>query len=232
VSEQARPLASLVGVLRALRACCCTAVLASAVALVAAAAKAQDSTPSIAVPRDYDIPAQPLDVALNAYIQASGAQVLYETALTKGRQSTDVKGRLTSEAALEALLSGTGLVAQRIDVDAFVITQSPTHQGPAATESRPDGRFMTALQTGVLEALCRTALTRPGGYKVAIELWIAPTGFVQRSALIGSSGDMQRDRMLLSALRNVSIRMPPPAGFPQPFILAIGPRRETGDCPG
>ena len=211
------------------------AMVAGTIALAASALNAQEASASSATPRDYEISAQSLDVALNTYIRASGAQVLYETALTMGKRSMDVKGTFTPEVALNTLLSGTGLVAHRTDVDAFVITLAPAGiASPSASTIRPDARFMTALQIGILEALCRTSRTQPGEYKVAIELWIASTGSVQRSALVGSTGDAERDRALLSALRNTSIRMAPPAGLPQPFILTIGPRspRETGDCAG
>lgn len=212
---------------------CHSAVLAVMMALIAGGSAAEQNAVPVANLRDYAIPAQALDAALNAYIKTSGAQVFYETLLTMGRRSSDLAGRFTPETALPILLSGTGLVAYRTDVDAFVITPSSSHQaGPAASTTRPDGRFMAALQSGVLEALCRTPVTRPGGYKIAIELWIAPSGAVQRSALIGSTGDTQRDQMLLGALRGASISMAPPAGFPQPFILAVGRRmpQETGDC--
>jgi len=210
-------------------------MVAGILALAASGLNAEGASTSSVTPRDYNISAQPLDAALNAYIRVSGAQVLYETALTTGKRSMDVKGTFTQNVALSTLLSGTGLVAHYTDIDAFVITLAPAgFASPSASTMRPDARFLSALQTGVLEALCRTSQTRPGEYRVAIELWIAPAGTVQRSALVGSSGDTGRDTALLSALRGVSIRMAPPTGVPQPFILTIGPRspRETGDCAG
>ena len=198
-------------------------------------AAAQENSAPAATLRVYGIPAQALDSALNAYIQASGVQVLYETALTKARRSSALDGRFASDVALDMLLAGTGLVARRIDLEAFVITQAPQRKvEPGAMTARPDARFLAALQAGVLEALCRSPQTRPGGYKVAVELWIAPNGAVQHVALVGSSSDAERDHLLRAALHSASIRMAPPAGFPQPFLLAIDRRspQETGDCPG
>ncbi|MDE1174714.1 MAG: energy transducer TonB [Parvibaculaceae bacterium] len=181
----------------------------------------------------YDIPAQSLESALNAYITASGAQVFYETALTAGRQSGEVKGRFTPAAALRALLAGTELAARRTDVDAFVIMQAPADEtgSPAIL---PDSRFLGALQTGILGALCRDVQTRPGTYKIALELWISPTGVVRRSALIGSTGNATRDAAFTAALQGLVIGALPPADLPQPVFMAIAPRspQETGDCNG
>lgn len=193
---------------------------------------AQQSSASSAM-RNYEIPAQALDVALEAYMRTAGVQVLFETELTKGRRSTSLQGYFVPDVALKSLLSETGLVVRRTGIDAFVITQPPDMniKNPMR-KARPDGRFLAALQTSVVEALCRTSLTRPGGYKIAIELWVAQNGTIWRSALIGSTNDAERDRLMLSVLRGASVRIAPPTDFPQPFVLAIGPQwpRDTGDC--
>jgi secretin/TonB-like protein len=204
------------------------------VALIASNLGAQDLPVKQEQPRGYTIPAQALETALDAYIRASGVQVFYETSLTRGRRSFALKGDYASEPALDRLLFGTGLAARRTDVDAFVIMPAPAgHPNHPATATRAEDRFMAALQTVILDALCRTSMTRPGGYKVAIQLWISPVGAIQRSELVGSTGDLKRDGALPSTLLGASIRMAPPANLPQPFILSIAPRspRETGDCP-
>jgi TonB family protein len=181
----------------------------------------------------YDIPAEPLDAALNAYIGASGAQVFYETALTLGRRSTEVKGRFTPEAALRTLLTGTGLVGRRAEEDAFIVTPAPEGQQPrlSATAVR-DGRFIGAVQAGILGALCGNPQTRPGGYRVTLELWISPSGAVQRTELIGSTGDAARDGALGTALQGAAIDAPLPPDMPQPLVMTIGPRPSSDDCPG
>jgi hypothetical protein len=208
--------------------CACAALsLASA-----GAAMAAETTSAVT----YDIPAQALDSALNAYIGTSGAQVFYETALTAGRRSTEVKGRLTSEAALETLLIGTGLVGRRADIDAFIVTLAPQERqsGTSAMAVAQGSRFVSALQAGILATLCGNAQTRPGSYRIALELWISPNGAVQRTELIGSTGDAMRDALLGSVLQGVAIDAVPPPGTPQPLIMAIAPRppNQTGDCAG
>jgi hypothetical protein len=180
----------------------------------------------------YDIPAQALDSALAVYIKISGAQVFYETDLTADLRSMPVKGQFPPDLALRTLLGGTGLIGRRTDIDAFIIT-SASREAPGApvTAFAWGSPFVSALQTGVLSALCRNSRTRPGNYKIAFELWIAPTGAVQHSALIGSTSDVARDAALTSALQGITVGMAPPIGMPQPVIMAIAPR-DTGDCAG
>ncbi len=180
----------------------------------------------------YEIPAQPLDAALDQYIVDSGTQVLYETSSAAGRRSTAVMGQFSPEVALATLLVGTGLVALRTGPDSFVISESSTQSDAPGTG--PDIGFLGALQNGVLAALCRDPRTRPGGYGVGIELWITPTGTIEHSALIGSTGDTERDALLTATVRGARIGMKPPPNVAQPYILAIAQRapRQTGDCSG
>jgi hypothetical protein len=214
-----------------------TAIVACMIAAAAPQLAAQDlksgQAGSPAEAQSFEIPAQALNSALNLYIRATGTLVLYETSLTAGRRSARVQGSLSREAALEMLLKGTGLSARRTEVDAFVILPDPGNKvsNPVVT-AVPDRRFLSALQSGVLDVLCRNPQARPGGYNVAVELWIDSTGTVRRSALIGSTGDTARDAILIDTLRSASIGLSPPPGLPQPFILKIGPRppKETGDC--
>jgi TonB family protein len=178
----------------------------------------------------FDIPRQALDDALQAYIDASGEQVLYETTLTAGKQSQLLKGRLTSSEALRRLLSGTGLIGRRADIDAFVITAAdPADLSPSFATISRSGQFAGALQAGIVNALCNSLQTRLGGYKVALELWIGPAGNIERSSLIGSTGDSGRDVAVLSALQTMTVAVPPPANMPQPIVISVTPR-SAGDC--
>ena len=184
---------------------------------------------------EFDIPPQALDEALNVFRTAAGVQVFYETALTAGRRSREVKGSFVPGQALQTLLGGTGLLAHHTDVDSFAILPGRVEPDRVETPaSRPDGRFLGALQNGIVDLLCRNSQTRPGRYKVALELWIAPSGAIQRSALMASTGDAALDTALLLALQGGSINATPPANVPQPFILTVAPRApsETGDCGG
>jgi hypothetical protein len=183
----------------------------------------------------YDIPAQPLASALDAYALTSGMQVLYETEMVTGRRSSQTKGRFDSDTALQNILTGSGLIARRTDVDAFIIIEAPADQVRAwVPAAGSDTRFMGALQKSVLDALCRNFQARPGDYRIALELWIASTGIIQSGALIGSTGADLRDRAVISALQGLPVGVTPPAKLPQPFVLTIGPRGVGGidECAG
>ena len=78
--------------------------------------------------RRFDIPPQPLATALSAYAQVVGIQLVYPPALAAGRQSPGVTGALDDRAALDRLLSGTGLTATT--TDGGVVTLAP-HAPPA-----------------------------------------------------------------------------------------------------
>lgn len=183
--------------------------------------------------RAFDIAAQPLDAALDAYIRTSGTQVFYETALTVGIAGKPVKGDFTSDAALSELLAGTGLTAQRTDVDTFIIVPlAKSRAAGLAPVNAAGSEFLIALQQGVVGALCRNEQTRPGTYRLAVELWVGSTGNAQKVALVGSTGSPERDRAIAAVLDGLAIRQAPPSTMPQPFILVIGerPPRQSGDC--
>lgn len=59
--------------------------------------------------RDFEIPAQPLSGALTLFGVQSGLQVTVDTALLSGLHTHGVKGELSPEQALAALLAGTGM---------------------------------------------------------------------------------------------------------------------------
>lgn len=88
------------------------AVLASGVsatALYAPSACAQASQQS------YDIEAQRLSDALRKYSDISGREVVAASSLLEGRRSTRVRGRLSADAALSRLLTGTGLAIELVE---------------------------------------------------------------------------------------------------------------------
>jgi protein TonB len=63
---------------------------------------------------------------------------------------------------------------------------------------------------------------RSGGYTVGVRLWIGNEGQVERVTLVGSTGDIERDRAIERALAQLTrLSKPPPAGLPQPLTLRI-----------
>jgi iron complex outermembrane receptor protein len=79
----------------------------------------------------FDIPAQPLGAALNAFARQSGLQVTAEAAIVSGATSQAVSGSLTREEALRQLLSGTGLAGRVGANRTVVLNRLPPAPAPA-----------------------------------------------------------------------------------------------------
>src|SRR5262245_25174421 len=61
--------------------------------------------------RQFDIPAGPLQAALDRFVADSGASLSVDPALTANRQSAGLRGAFTVPDALARLLAGSGLEA-------------------------------------------------------------------------------------------------------------------------
>jgi iron complex outermembrane recepter protein len=82
------------------------AALAATVCMSAMAAPAQ------AQQRQFDIPAGSLKAALDAYGRQSGRPIIYRSEDVRGAMSPGFQGSATPEAALDAILAGSGLRSQ------------------------------------------------------------------------------------------------------------------------
>ena len=87
------------------RAWSCIVMLCLLLALDGPAAQLEPESRAI----ELRITAQPLDEALQEFSRQSGMQVIYFSGLTDGIQSPGVNGKYTVTAALQALLTGSGL---------------------------------------------------------------------------------------------------------------------------
>ncbi|MEL7446666.1 MAG: STN domain-containing protein, partial [Pseudomonadota bacterium] len=90
-------------------------------AAISTTANAQDTGSQAAAnsERAYNIPAQPLQAALNAFAEASGSDLLYASDLVDGKQSSAVNGNYSAPDALRILLRGTGLAAAQVSGNVF-----------------------------------------------------------------------------------------------------------------
>lgn len=179
---------------------------------------------------EFEISEQPLETALDAFVSISRLQVLYETWMTDGLRSAEVKGVLTREAALRQLLSGTGLDFVYTEQQAFTLVFA------RQTTTRPISDFDTFLglvQARVVTALCRYLETRPGAFRLALQLRIRPDGRVLRPVLLGSTGEDRRDAAINRVLTNLIVDIGPPPNMPQPITLVLLPGAPNGTdaCP-
>lgn len=124
----------------------------------------------------FDIPAGwPLERALTAFSAQSDRDILFSPALVAGLKSRRISGRLSSDAALDRLLKGTGLtwrsfrgrvLIERVEAAAAPVQPSAPPEAPADL----DGLVITALRRPTVEqltpmsvrAISESELTRAG----------------------------------------------------------------------
>jgi len=91
----------------------------------------------------FDIPAQDLGGALRALAQASGIQVVFDGAALRGKRSPALKGSYSVDAALTALLRGSGMSAHRNAEGVYVIARAAAENN-SAEGFRPEEIVVTA----------------------------------------------------------------------------------------
>ena len=179
----------------------------------------------------FDVPAQSLDAALESYMQVTGFQVLYESALTADRFSSEVKGRFKASQALNKMLVGTRLAVRITTEGAFTVLPVSIVR-PDAAERRQIINydvFLGNAQNRIITALCKEAATRPGTYRAALQFSIDQSGLVSDASLLDTTGDQTRDQALTSSLRGLVIGQAPPADMPQPITMLVI-ARSTNEC--
>ena len=107
------------------------AALATGTCVVALAAPVQAQAIS------FQIPAGSLANALDAYARQSHRQVVYKVDDVKNASSSGAYGEMSPEAALQAILAGTGFTAHNDKSGAVAIVRSGEHRSTAAIESPP-----------------------------------------------------------------------------------------------
>lgn len=73
-----------------------------------------------------NLPAQPLDQALNALAGQTGSRILFATGIAEGLSAPAISGELTVQQALRQLLQGSSLTLEETGDGSFVIAESTT----------------------------------------------------------------------------------------------------------
>lgn len=201
-------------------------------------AKSQGSDETHA-PTRFDIDAQPLAKALRAFSEATGIAVLFDDDLVASLSTQGVHGVVDPRDALRILLVDTGLEAHFASMNAFTVTARPTSRQdvesappPAAGDASHaaiDERRAAAIQHAIERALCADERTRPGTYRLAMQVWIDDGGIVSRVSALGSSGDDARDRRVVEALDGLHV--PSMTSRFSPVTVLLTPSSSvTGAC--
>lgn len=194
----------------------------------------------------FDIAAQNLGDALDQYSRRTGIAVLMDQRHAQ-RQSAAVRGAYAAGAALQALLEGTGLQSRLSDAQA-VIVYAPAAADlpqvsvvaaadiPGAMQCGGDhAAYVSRLQHVLLGLLCRAAQTRPGGYRLALQLYLNRAGVVDRVHLLDSTGLRARDTAIARLVLGMRVGAGPSPSMPQPvsiLLLPQGSGSEVDCAPG
>lgn len=91
--------------------------------------------------KQFDVPAGSADSAIKRFSEQAGLEVLYPSEITKGVATKSVKGEMTAQAALDAMLAGSGLSAvQDSTTGAFSLRRATDPKAPRAALPNASGR--------------------------------------------------------------------------------------------
>lgn len=186
----------------------------------------------------FEIPAQSLATAIDAFCAATGAEVYYDGAATLGFKSSRITGDHTRDGALRILLSGTDLVPLKVRTSAYLLINpgDDAARALAAAKLAQDARYrdyFAVVQQSVLQSLCRLSDRSMMPERMVIRLWIDPTGAVrQLQADDLRDGDSRISNFHMS-LRDLRLPEAPPRNMPQPVTVALLPGKSVAAsyCP-
>ncbi|ENO86025.1 secretin and TonB N-terminal domain-containing protein [Thauera linaloolentis] len=128
--------AHLRGCAAAFRPATVSLMVASALAVMAAPASAQEAR------IEFDIPAQALDGSLRAFSQQAKTQVLFDEATVAGLRAPALKGNYAAHEALARLLAGSGIAANLSRPGVFTLkpatSSRDTTLAPVMVVDRPE----------------------------------------------------------------------------------------------
>lgn len=183
----------------------------------------------------YDIPAQPLEQAVERFSVISGWSVMYPGDLAAGRSSHALRASLPPLPALQALLQDSGVEAEVIGEQRVVLRRgmpsAAEHGVGAELPEAERRRRYGGLQQRLRAAFCDDPEIAPGRYAATLRFRIDGAGNVSEPELLSGSGSDRRDAHLLQAMQGLVLATET-AALPQPVTLQIRPSGTDHDCGG
>jgi len=186
----------------------------------------------------FDLPGGPLKEALARYDALTLLSVFFPSSLVEGRSAAPVQGRMAPEEALHRLLEGSGLAAQMVGPQAFVLQPAGPEDAavrvPAPSTTVSANRvYEGLLQSRLLRTLCERGDLALGSYRLALRVQLDAAGRAAQVRLLDTTGDRARDAAIVGALQRVDVGQAP-ADPARPFVLLLRPRAADAApvCPG
>jgi hypothetical protein len=186
----------------------------------------------------FSISAQPLGMALEDFSRATGLAVLLDSRYA-GRASQGLTGSYPSDVALGYLLRNTGLKARWYEASrAFGIVADasgavkaiPPSTAIAGVLSQGNNYFAYVgyVQQRLLGRLCQSNQARPGDYRLAMQFWIDGRGTINRAHMLDSTGNEQRDDVIIRIFQGFRLELIPAREMPQPVTILLQPDQANG----
>lgn len=213
-------------------------LLLLALPLTASAADGESASVEMRV---FDIPAQSLPQALQLYGETTGVAVLIDAHMLGGLRSAPLTGRHAPLPALQILLQGTGLSPRFVPGGGFTVVATDAQPAEPALRSADSTaspalsptaqqRVARIIQHSLEAALCSRRSTRPGSYRLALQLWLDASHRVQQATVLEGSGDARRDAAIVKQLAGLA--MPGlPSDVPQPLTVLLLPHGASSTPP-
>lgn len=198
----------------------------------------------------YNIAPQPLPSALEEFAAINALQLIYDRPRGLIPFSKGVVGCLDRMSALRMLLRDTGMVVRFYNAEDLVLgadgANATQPEGKALPVNLPSLPLATMdikapglpdemarrLYAALLEAAIRDGLrsnpaTRDATFLMGIQLWLYPSGGVDRFSVVSSSGDTRRDEAVAEVLGKISMRYGPPLTLTFPVTVWINSRSSS-----
>jgi hypothetical protein len=185
----------------------------------------------------FELAAQRLTDAIKTYGQMTSFLVMADTNLLNEHTSAPVNGDYSPQEALQRMLAGTGLDAQFTDSSSVVIVPLPLAQQrvmiPSSSRTissamidgaNGDADYAALVQSRLTDALCQSSQTRPGNYRLIVQIRFDASGAVIASKLVGSTGSVARDAAIAQVVRTLSLDAAPPTTLAQPVTVLLRPQ--------
>lgn len=181
----------------------------------------------------FDIPAQPLEVALQHYSKATGLNVLVDSNLISQQQSKEVRGSFTPTQALDQLITHTGLAVHYVSTQTFTlkpqIVPSRKNIESLSLASLYTSEFVAALQYNLERLICKDSLLSRGNYRMLIQVSLNQHSHIENIRLVQPTDNPKRDAQVLDTIKGLSF--PVSAGkMPQPITLLLLPNNIRNTC--
>ena len=110
------------------------------------------AVPAGAQIKSFDIPAQAAETAIGSFGRQAGIQIIASRRVTRGKQANEVHGDLPVPAALDQLLSGTGLFAKQTGPQSYVVHAAANGATAAKPTSSVGQEVLQPLGQGPAQA--------------------------------------------------------------------------------